>query len=201
VPTDKRQRQKQGQQARREAALAAARKQQRKRRMVLTAGFAVVVIALIGALSLTGGDDKDSKVSSGEGTTTTTEAKTTPTSAPPEAPEPGGDTPVTELGIEDLKVGTGKTVKKGDTIVAHYYGATYKDGKKFQASWDNGSTFETVIGEGKVIQGWDEGIPGMKVGGRRKLTIPAAMAYGADDPGDGSPFGDLVFIVDVYAIK
>ena len=75
------------------------------------------------------------------------------------------------------------------------------DGTPFQASWDSGSTFETVIGEGKVIQGWDEGIPGMKVGGRRKLVIPAEMAYGAEDTGDGRPHGDLVFIIDVYAIK
>jgi peptidylprolyl isomerase len=205
VPTEKRQRQKEGQQARKEAALAAARKEQRKKRTITMVILVVVVFGVIGLLSLTGGKDDDKKTEAkadgGKATTTTTAASTTATSAPPEAPKPGGDTPVTKLGIEDLKVGDGATVKVGDTIVAHYYGATYKDGKKFQSSWDSGQTFETVIGKGQVIKGWDEGIPGMKVGGRRELTIPAADAYGAEDTGDGRPHGDLVFIIDVYAIK
>jgi len=202
VPTEKRQRQKEGQQARKEAALLAARKEQRKKRRIVLAVLVLVVFSVMGLLSLTGGDDKKgSSAKSTDATTTTTEASTTNTSAPPDAPAPGGDTPVTALGIKDLKVGDGPVVKKGDTIVAHYYGATYKDGKKFQSSWDAKKTFETVIGEGQVIKGWDEGIPGMKVGGRRQLTIPAADAYGAEDTGDGRPHGDLVFIIDVYAIK
>ena len=203
MPTEKRQRQKQGQQARREAALAQAKKEQRKRRRILMAVFVVIAFVVAGILSLTGGgkDDKKDVKADGGSTSTTAKASTPPTSAPPDGVEPGGDTPVTKLGIEDLKVGTGPVVKKGDTIVAHYYGATYKDGKKFQSSWDSGNTFQTVIGEGAVIKGWDDGIPGMKVGGRRKLTIPAADAYGAEDTGDGRPHGDLVFIIDVYAIK
>jgi peptidylprolyl isomerase len=198
VPTEKRQRQKEGQRARREAALAAARRQQRKRK-IRTFAVGIVLLALIGAIaSQFGGDDKPS--AAGSSTTTTTSEPTTPTSAKPAAPTPG-EGAVTELKIEDLKIGDGEEIKAGDTIVAHYLGATYKDGKEFQASWDSGSTFETAIGTGAVIKGWDEGIPGMKVGGRRKLTIPAAMAYGAEDKGDGRPFGDLVFIIDVYAIK
>ena len=203
MPTEKRQRQKEGQQARKEAALLAARKEQRKRRRILMAVLVLVAFVVAGLLSLTGGDDKktEAKSDGGKKSTTTTEASTTPTSAPPDAPAPGGDTPVTKLEIKDLKVGDGATVKAGDTIVAHYYGATYKDGKKFQSSWDAKKTFETVIGEGQVIKGWDEGIPGMKVGGRRQLTIPAADAYGAEDTGDGRPHGDLVFIIDVYAVK
>jgi peptidylprolyl isomerase len=217
VPTEKRQRQKQGQQARKEAALLAAKKEQRKRRRILMAVFVLIAFVVAGLLSLTG-DKDDKKDVKADGTTTTTVAdgtttttvadgtsttvaSTTATSAPPDGVEPGGDTPVTELGIEDLKVGTGPEVKVGDTIVAHYYGATYEDGKKFQSSWDTGKTFETEIGTGKVIKGWDEGIPGMKVGGRRQLTIPAADAYGAEDTGDGRPHGDLVFIIDVYAVK
>jgi peptidylprolyl isomerase len=212
VPTEKRQRQKAGQQARREAALAAAKKEQRKRRRILMAVFAVIAVGLIAILSVTGGDDdKESAKSNGgtsttvaDGSTSTTTAgdvTSPPTSAKPAAPEPGGDTPVTKLEIKDLKVGDGAVVKAGDTIVAHYLGATYKDGKEFQASWDSGQTFETVIGTGDVIKGWDDGIPGMKVGGRRELIIPAADAYGAEDTGDGRPHGDLVFIIDVYAIK
>jgi peptidylprolyl isomerase len=201
VPTEKRQRQKEGQQARKEAALAAAKKQRQKRQRIFLLVALVVILAVMGLLSLTGKDDKKTNVSTGGKKTTTTLAKSPPTSAEPDAPAAGGDTPVTKLGIKDVKVGTGAVVKKGDTIVAHYYGVTYKDGKKFQSSWESGETFETVIGEGKVIKGWDDGIPGMKVGGRRQLTIPAADAYGAEDTGDGRPHGDLVFIIDVYAVK
>jgi peptidylprolyl isomerase len=201
VPTDKRLRQKQGQHARREAARAELRRQQRKRKYVTFAVLAVAVIGLVGLLSLLGGDDDKKSDAKATGAQTTTTFKTPPTSAKPADPEPGGSAPVTELKIEDIKVGSGKTVKAGDTIVAHYLGATYADGKPFQASWDSKQTFETVIGKGQVIEGWDKGIPGMKVGGRRKLIIPAAMAYGAADTGDGRPHGDLVFIIDVYAIK
>lgn len=207
VPTEKRQRQKEGHQARKEAALAQARRQARKRRLISLSVIVVGFLAIMLIISLVS-DDDSTDVSAGEDTETTetsetteAEATTTPTSAKPADPEPGGDAPVTELVKEDILVGEGAEVKAGDTIVAHYLGATYADGKPFQASWDSGQTFETVIGEGAVIQGWDEGIPGMKVGGRRKLIIPAEMAYGAEDTGDGRPHGDLVFIIDVYAIK
>jgi peptidylprolyl isomerase len=200
VSTDKRQRQKQGQHARKTAALAAARRRQRKQRMILSVVLAALVVGFVAIAASQGGGKDDADTADGGTTTSTTEASTTPTSAKPADVEPGTGK-VAELKIEDLKVGDGPEVKVGDTIVAHYLGATYADGKTFQASWDSGSTFETVIGQGAVIQGWDEGIPGMKVGGRRKLTIPAEMAYGAEDKGDGSPFGDLVFIVDVYAVK
>jgi peptidylprolyl isomerase len=204
VPTEKRQRQKEGQQARKEAALLAARKEQRKKRRIVMAVAVVVIFGGMFLISALGKDDKKAGVASNDGTSSTTSttaaAPSPPTSAKPEVPAAGTGA-VTELKTEDIKVGDGPVVKAGDTIVAHYLGATYKDGKQFQASWDSGQTFETVIGEGKVIKGWDQGIPGMRVGGRRKLTIPAALAYGATDPGDGSPFGDLVFIVDVYAIK
>lgn len=204
MPTEKRQRKKEGHQARKAAALAQARRQARKRRLLTVGGLVVVFLLVMFVISLVSDDDDGTDVSVGDTSSSTTEApeeSTPPTSAPPEAPAPGGEEPVTVLGIEDLKVGDGETVEAGDTIVAHYYGATYADGEKFQSSWDSGSTFETVIGEGAVIPGWDEGIPGMKAGGRRKLTIPAEMAYGAEDKGDGRPFGDLVFIVDVYAVK
>lgn len=207
MPTEKRQRKKEGHQARKAAALAQARRQARKRRLLTVGGLVVVFLLVMLVISLVSDDDDDGTDVTAADSSSTTEApeereeSTTPTSAPPEPPAPGGEEPVTELGIEDLRVGDGQTVEAGDTIVAHYYGATYADGEKFQSSWDSGSTFETVIGQGNVIKGWDEGIPGMKVGGRRKLVIPAEMAYGAEDKGDGRPSGDLVFIVDVYAVK
>src|SRR5687768_15654670 len=82
-----------------------------------------------------------------------------------------------QLKIEDTKVGEGKEVTAGDTVVMHYSG-TLTDGTKFDSSYDRGEPFETRIGVGQVIQGWDMGVPGMKIGGKRKLTIPSALGYG-----------------------
>src|SRR5437016_1910193 len=84
---------------------------------------------------------------------------------------------VTELKIEDLKVGTGATAQAGATLSMHYTG-TLLDGKKFDSSLDRGTPFKFLLGAGQVIQGWDQGIAGMKVGGKRKLTIPANLGYG-----------------------
>src|SRR5665811_2556783 len=82
-----------------------------------------------------------------------------------------------KLKIEDLKVGKGQEVKEGDTVVMHYTG-WLTDGTKFDSSVDRDEPFETKIGVGYVIKGWDMGVPGMKVGGKRKLTIPHELGYG-----------------------
>ncbi len=106
-----------------------------------------------------------------------------------------------ELKIEDLVVGTGREVKEGDTIVIHYVG-TFEDGEKFDSSIDKGFPFETKIGVGHVIRGWDEGVPGMKVGGKRKLFIPYTMAYGEEGAGNViPPLADLYFEVELLDIK
>lgn len=81
-----------------------------------------------------------------------------------------------KLKTEDIVVGKGKAVKDGDTVVMHYRG-TLEDGKKFDSSYDRKEPFETKIGIGYVIKGWDLGVPGMKVGGKRKLTIPYQLGY------------------------
>ena len=108
---------------------------------------------------------------------------------------------VTELKIEDTTVGTGPAVKSGDTVVMNYKG-TLLDGTKFDSSYDRGTPFETQIGVGRVIQGWDKGIPGMKVGGKRKLTIPSDMAYGAQGAGGViPPNAALIFEVELISIK
>lgn len=106
-----------------------------------------------------------------------------------------------KLKIEDLKVGTGEAVKSGDHVVMHYTG-WLTDGKKFDSSVDRDEPFETPIGVGYVIKGWDEGVVGMKVGGKRKLTIPSEMGYGRygvdpDIPGDAT----LIFEVELLKIK
>lgn len=112
-----------------------------------------------------------------------------------------GDTAVTELKIEDLKVGDGKEAVAGKTVSVHYTG-TLVDGKKFDSSVDRGQPFLFPLGQGRVIQGWDKGVQGMKVGGKRKLTIPPAMGYGAQGAGGViPPNATLLFDVELLEVK
>jgi FKBP-type peptidyl-prolyl cis-trans isomerase FkpA len=105
-----------------------------------------------------------------------------------------------ELIIEDIVVGKGDVVAEGDTIVVHYTGLL-EDGTKFDSSKDRDLPFEVQIGAGYVIRGWDEGIPGMKVGGKRKLTIPYTMGYGKYGTGGIPGFATLIFEVELLKIK
>jgi FKBP-type peptidyl-prolyl cis-trans isomerase len=106
---------------------------------------------------------------------------------------------VPELVIEDVVVGKGAEVKSGDVVSIDYEG-TLLDGTKFDSSYDRGEPFQTAIGVGQVIEGWDQGVVGMKVGGKRKLTIPAAMAYGAQSVGNIPPHSPLMFVVELKDI-
>jgi FKBP-type peptidyl-prolyl cis-trans isomerase len=107
---------------------------------------------------------------------------------------------VSELQTTDIKEGDGAVVKAGDTITAHYTGALVKDGTIFQSSHDFGEPIS--FGLNQVISGWTNGVPGMKVGGIRRLTIPAAQAYGAHSPSPDIPANaDLVFDIELTAIK
>ena len=106
-----------------------------------------------------------------------------------------------ELLIEDLKEGKVETVKDGDTVVMHYTG-WLEDGTKFDSSHDRKIPFETKIGVGYVIKGWDIGVPGMKVGGKRKLTIPHHLGYGKYGVDPVIPgFATLIFEVELLNIK
>jgi len=108
---------------------------------------------------------------------------------------------VAELKIEDTIVGTGSAVKSGDTVVINYTG-TLLDGTKFDSSYDRNQAFETQIGVGQVIEGWDKGVVGMQVGGKRKLTIPSSMGYGSRGAGGViPPNAGLVFEVELMGIK
>ncbi len=108
---------------------------------------------------------------------------------------------ITEFKIEDLEEGKGEEVKSGDRIVIHYTG-TFDDGAKFDSSVDRGVPFETLIGVGHVIAGWDKGVIGMKIGGKRKLYIPYTMGYGEEGAGDViPPLADLIFDVELLDIK
>lgn len=109
----------------------------------------------------------------------------------------------TSLVKEDLITGTGAVAAAGDTVTVQYVGASYQIKKVFQASWNTNGPFSFPLGEGQVISGWDQGVPGMKVGGRRELIIPPALAYGANPPsGSGIPSNEtLIFIVDLLKVQ
>ena len=118
----------------------------------------------------------------------------------PQIDKPEGDIPF-ELGIEDLVVGDGDEASSGKKVSVHYVGVAFSSGEEFDASWNRGQPFEFKLGAGQVIRGWDAGVEGMKVGGRRKLTIPSAMAYGARGAGGAiKPHEPLVFVVDLLSV-
>ena len=131
------------------------------------------------------------------------DARITGSSSPLERPQiakPDGDIPF-ELGVEDLVVGDGDEATKGTKVSVHYVGVAFRSGEEFDASWNRGQPFEFKLGKGQVIPGWDAGVEGMRVGGRRKLTIPSAMAYGARGAGGViQPHEPLVFVVDLLSV-
>jgi peptidylprolyl isomerase len=173
-----------------------------KLRLLIVAALAALALGLAAC----GDDDDDSTVED----STTTEA-----SAPAE--EGGADNtdlskkPVIEttgdespgaLIVNDIVEGKGPEAKTGDSVSMQYVGVLYSDGTEFDASWERGEPFEFTLGAGEVIPGWDQGIPGMKVGGRRELVIPPDLAYGpAGQPPTIPPDSTLVFIVDLEDIK
>jgi FKBP-type peptidyl-prolyl cis-trans isomerase len=106
----------------------------------------------------------------------------------------------TDLKIEDLKVGQGQEVKKGDTVQVNYLG-TLTNGQKFDSSYDRNQPFEFQVGAGQVIEGWDQGLLGMKIGGKRKLTIPSALGYGNQPVGTIPANSTLIFEIELITIK
>ncbi|MCP3913792.1 MAG: peptidylprolyl isomerase [Actinomycetia bacterium] len=119
--------------------------------------------------------------------------------AKPTVEIPEGDAP-TELVIDDLIEGTGAEAVAGQTVEVHYVGVLFDDGTEFDASWNRGQTFDFKLGQGQVIQGWDQGFEGMKVGGRRRLIIPSDLAYGPAGSDTIGPDATLVFVVDLVSV-
>lgn len=130
-----------------------------------------------------------------------TPVSTTPPTEPTMTTNDSKLTTVTDLKIEDEVVGTGAEAKSGDTVEVNYVG-TLTDGTKFDSSYDRNQTFKFTLGAGEVIEGWDKGFAGMKVGGKRKLTIPSSMAYGDSGIPGAIPGGaTLVFEVELVSVK
>ncbi len=118
----------------------------------------------------------------------------------PEVTIPSQTAPVTLL-VEDLVVGSGNEATRGKNVSVHYVGVAWSDGKQFDASWDRDELFDFRLGAGQVIAGWDNGVAGMKVGGRRRLTIPPELGYGSQGAGGVIKGGEtLVFVVDLLNV-
>ncbi|HEY6797431.1 MAG TPA: FKBP-type peptidyl-prolyl cis-trans isomerase [Kineosporiaceae bacterium] len=119
----------------------------------------------------------------------------------PEIDFPGGEPPG-DLIIEDEIVGEGPEAQPGNTVKAHYVGVAFSSGEEFDASWNRGAPLEFGLGRGQVIAGWDRGIAGMRVGGRRKLVIPPHLAYGNRGAGGMIKPGEtLIFVVDLVGVR
>ncbi|HEC10945.1 MAG TPA: FKBP-type peptidyl-prolyl cis-trans isomerase [Acidimicrobiales bacterium] len=118
----------------------------------------------------------------------------------PTVDKPSG-VPPTDLVVEDLAEGEGPEAVPGAVVNVDYVGVSWSDGSEFDASWNRGETFSFVLGGGQVIPGWDQGVAGMKVGGRRRLTIPPSLAYGRSGAGGViGPDETLIFVVDLRSI-
>lgn len=111
------------------------------------------------------------------------------------------EAPPVEMVKTDITVGTGDEAVKGKNVSVHYVGVAWSNGQEFDASWNRGDAFDFRLGAGQVIQGWDDGVAGMKVGGRRQLTIPPDMGYGSRGAGGVIKGGEtLVFVVDLLNV-
>ena len=148
---------------------------------------AAAIIAVVVVLISGGGDD-------GDGGDVDTSTK--PTVEVPDGPPPK------TLQVSDIVEGDGPEAKAGDTLSMQYVGVNYSNGEQFDASWDSGQPFSFQLGSGQVIKGWDQGIAGMKVGGRRELIVPPDLGYGAQgSPPAIGPNETLVFVVDLLDVQ
>jgi peptidylprolyl isomerase len=158
--------------------------------LIFLGALAVAAIIAIIVVVATGGDDESSS-----------EPFDPSSISKPEVEVPDGPPPK-ELQIDDITEGDGAEAAAGDTLTMQYVGVSYSNGKQFDASWDNGQPFTFQLGSGSVIPGWDQGIAGMKVGGRRELIIPPDLGYGEQgSPPDIKPNETLIFIVDLLDVE
>jgi peptidylprolyl isomerase len=120
----------------------------------------------------------------------------------PEVAVPEDTPPSYQLELEDLEAGDGEEAVAGRVVEVHYVGVSWSTGRQFDASWDRGQTFKFKLGAGQVIAGWDQGVAGMRVGGRRRITIPPMLGYGKRGAGGViGPDETLVFVVDLLGVR
>jgi peptidylprolyl isomerase len=168
---------------------------------------AISILAACAALTLAvagcgGGDDTSSSTGSSEsGGAAKPATGSTDLTKKPTVTVPAG-APPKKLEETEIVEGDGPEAKPGDEVTVQYVGVGYKSQEQFDASWDRGEPFSFTLGAGEVIPGWDEGVKGMKVGGRRELTIPAELAYGpSGSPPVIGPNETLIFIIDLLAVN
>jgi peptidylprolyl isomerase len=124
------------------------------------------------------------------------------TNEKPEFDIPSDQPPSYQLELEDITVGDGDEAVSGTIVEVHYVGKSWSNGQEFDASWNRGDTFKFGLGKGQVIAGWDQGVEGMKVGGRRRITIPPMLGYGKRGAGGViGPDETLVFVVDLIGVR
>ena len=163
------------------------------------------LVAVLGVAAC--GDDSEDSTGAAQ-TPDATQTETTPpedalkdTSTKPEIPKPTG-IPPRKLVKQDIVKGKGPAAKPGNTVTVNYVGMNFSNGVEFDSSWDSGQAFPVQLGTGMVIEGWDKGLVGIRKGGRRMLTIPPEMGYGAEGyPPDIPPNETLVFVVDAVSIE
>lgn len=154
--------------------------------LIAAAGLLAIVVGIV--LIARAGDDDAA-------TTTTADAGEKPTVEVPDGPPPD------ELEVEDLTEGDGEEAAAGDRLTVEYVGVDYASGEEFDSSFERPDPFQFELGAGEVIEGWDEGLEGMKVGGRRQLVIPPGLAYGKQgQPPAIGPDATLVFVIDLVEI-
>jgi peptidylprolyl isomerase len=170
------------------------------RRLLLIVG-ACSALAIAGCGSSSSTTSETTSSPSSEETTAPTAAEAATKKTKPKVTVPKGPPPK-KLEVKDLEEGSGPAAKSGDRVSVNYVGVNYKTGKEFDASWDRGEPFTFTLGAGEVIPGWDQGVEGMKVGGRRELIIPPSLGYGATGAPPAIPPNEtLVFVVDLEAIE
>jgi peptidylprolyl isomerase len=155
----------------------------------------VLTIAACAALAVAGCGSSSSDESSSTGDTTSAKKKTKPKVTVPKGAPPK------KLVVKEIEEGTGAEAKSGDEVTVQYVGVDYENGKEFDSSWSRNEPFSFQLGAGQVIPGWEEGVEGMKVGGRRELIVPPELAYGeAGAPPAIGPNETLVFVVDLLEV-
>lgn len=182
------------------------------------AGVAVIVVlvAVFVGIQVSDDDDETTPAAAAPAASQPAPAPSEPAAAPSQPAAPvqpkldpalqkkpvvkAGKGDVTKLVVTELVKGTGPALQPGQTLAANYVGVTYKDGKEFESTWESGQPAQFQVGVGRLIPGWDQGLAGVKLGSRVQLDIPADMAYG-EKTTDGSPAGDLRFVIDLLAAQ